>query len=383
MKKSNIQLTTGRDSATSPNSALDRDEDLADEILAAHRNITDRKVGAEVTRLTPAEQLRALEHLPADVQMELRWLRSYLADNSLTNSDASKLINVHASHLPRLLRGDYAGNWQTMAKRIRQARELIEKRAAVAEHRFAETSVSRRIFEAINYAYARQSIVFVIGPSYCGKDEAAKEWIRRDQFKATRMIYMPTLGGAHIVVKRTARAVGVAGSSSDELQEGIFESLDHRNLFIINEAHKALLGGQESVQVNKLHFFREIWDKTGCPMVFLATELLADSLERGRLRPLMRELANRGRIIRLQTRQPVSDFLAIAKVHGLGAPTQEALERITVIRNEQSLGSFADYIKDAVTLAKKRKQAVSWAHFTDAYNMFVSYAKKQQQEDEA
>jgi len=261
-----------------------------------------------------------------------------------------------------------------------------EERAEQVRVGFIETAVSRAIFKACRKAFLLRKVQFILAESQIGKTTAAREYARRHNHGETRYVRMPTGGALTLFLRELAAVLGIPPTNScEDLRRRIFACFDERTLLIVDEAHEGTL--------KALNFAREVHDRCGCGVVFLATKVFADRLRGPEARNL-RQLALRGLApLELPDRPGLKDLARFAAAYGLDpAPDQEIGIRVTsleadgeertrVIQNnparlqaqiirDYGLGRWHVILQEAAETSREKRRAMSWGLVLHAWHSF-------------
>src|ERR1041385_172071 len=99
------------------------------------------------------------------ISSELLWFHQSIIDNDVGYKEAAQALNVSTTTIYRMLKGIYDGNYSNLVRSIRSYRKLLEQRASIQRNEFAENSITKLIFAALDYAIANNSVATIIGES--------------------------------------------------------------------------------------------------------------------------------------------------------------------------------------------------------------------------
>jgi DNA transposition AAA+ family ATPase len=312
----------------------------------------------------------ATRDLSEEHRDQIRWIYNWARDNRWTSKVLESETKISWTTLYRVFTGKYAASLENVVTRIRTYRKLAEERAKGVGIPFIETSISRKIWKAAEYALISQSMAFVYGEPQIGKTTALEEYAARNNHGQTKMIRMPASAGVQLMMQEFARACYISANSCfDKLRERVLNAIDGGNLVIIDELHQVFLSYQRGSAIKCLEVIREIHDRTKCGMLLCGTLQLRKELMLGSHTDLLEQFKRRGVLeINLPTLPPKSDINAIARAFGLPPATDCALEIQTDIIKRHGLGKFTKFLQTAQRIAARQNQLLSWDHFLQAHD---------------
>jgi DNA transposition AAA+ family ATPase len=144
----------------------------------------------------------------------------------------------------------------------------------------------------------------------------------------------------------------------------------------VDEVHRVFTNYQKSSVMRCLDVLRYIHDKTGCGMVLSGTNVFRNELQEGSFKQYLKQLQRRGLYeIQLPDMPPREDLDLIAKHYGLRPAAGDAERTMLRLVEKNGLAAFFTRLDDAVEMASKRKQDVTWELFEKAVS-FVEKMKK-------
>ena len=336
-----------------------RSEDKAANGLAVSGNIN----------ISGDTMAKATADLPEEQRNLIRWYFGHAHLEGWSLKDAAERLRVDSTTLYRIWHGKYEASPAKVCERIASYKRLADERANVKRHEFVDTSISRVIWRACNYALVTQSVALIYGESQIGKTTACEEYARRNNHGQTKLVRMPAAGGVQMMMREIAKSCFVSPKSCyDGLRERVLSALDGSNLLIIDEVHQAFLSYQTGSAIKCLEVLREIHDRTKCGMVLVGTKVWKTELRSGGLSKMLEQLRRRGAIEKeLPDVVPDKDVVAIAKAFGLGAPDSESMGHVRLILRDWGLGRFTKYMQAGARAAAKSGKPMTWDHFVEAY----------------
>ena len=309
-----------------------------------------------------------LSKVPKKYHDEVLWLFDYGLRTGSTCKDLARVIGMHESNPIRILRGSYTGSWETIAKHIGQARDSEQKADLLINNRFVMTSISKEIWQAIDYAKTSTRIVILVGESYLGKTTALKEYIRTDRYGFGKYQRTPPGLSYKAMLNYFTKAIGTRSTKEvGSLHDNILAALNHQNYLLIDEFHRNLQAGTNKTKMDKIDFFRDVKDICKCGLVLTITPVFRREIEDGRFEKFFGQFRERAYYVHLPAQAPMGDFLALAGSRGLKDPDKEAQEVIKQIRSEDSLGKFVADLDDAATMAANQKRDIEWDDLLDIH----------------
>jgi|SRR5581483_6785785 len=318
-------------------------------------------------RLNIPLNLQNWRALPADLQALLLWFHQHCLDEGLSLKEAGEALGYDTSTVWRILKGTYEGSWPNTAARIKSYQRIANDRSGIQRANFAENSISRLIWAGLDYAVANNSLTLVVGESGQGKTLAAEAWRDRNNHGRSVMVEVPPIGGAKMLLRCIADAVGVNKNlAQDQMLEAIIRAFNPNRILILDEARR-LLPGDTRGDVNpvKLEIIRYIHDRTKCAVALIATQRFDDTLKK--LSYQYEQILGRiGQPVRLFRRIELKDVLPILGQY-FKKPSQSLLDAAAQIVNEQGrLRVLCELLKVATRISSKHRQDLSEEHFFKA-----------------
>lgn len=315
----------------------------------------------------------ATRDLEPDHADAIRWLFNWSRANGWNSKTLEAETKISWTTLYRVFTGKYSAALDNVVSRILTYRRLAEERAQAGGIGFVETSISRKIWKAAEYALVSQSMAFVYGEPQIGKTTALEEYARRNNHGQTKFVRMPASAGVQLMMKEFASACYISPASCfDNLRERVLNSLDSRNLVIIDELHQVFLSYQRGSAIKCLEVIREIHDRTKCGMLLCGTLQLRKELMLGSHTDLLEQFKRRGVLeINLPKLPPKKDIDLISAAFRLAPAEDTALEIQTDIIKAHGLGKFAKFLQTGQRIAAKAGQPFTWDHFIKAHDILA------------
>lgn len=318
---------------------------------------------------------RSTASLPEDQRLALRWLYGFAMEQHWQLDTCAEKVGIGSSTLYKIWTGRYqdaekrtidAGG---IAEKILAFKKLALQREGLERLPFIETSVSRRMFKVFDKARITQTIGFIFGDGQVGKTISGMEYARLNNSGQTVYFRMPACAGSSRLLKLLGHACHIhAKLPFEELWQKVLECFDHSKLLIVDEAHLLFETYQERSALRCIEMLRELHDRTGCGIVFISTNVFKNEMETGQYKNMLKQLRRRGIYeLQLPVMPPAADIAAMAKGYGLGEPTATAEETVKVVINKHGLGQHCKLLMEARHRANKRKERMTWQHYTDAH----------------
>lgn len=344
------------------------EERAARDVRAGNENII-RIPGDKVQEAL--NRLLAAGEIDEDGKAEIWWLYNHAQVNNWNLEDAGKAIRKDSTTAYRLFMGRYGARYDNLIDDVKTYRKLAEERGGRRKVAFVETDAWKKIDAVCRHALVGQLPVFVYGASQIGKTTCLEEFARRNNHGTTKMIRMCAAPSLAMVMQQIAEACYIPRKLNvHEMRRRIFSSIDDKMLLIFDELHQVLIGCGDAAAIRIIEFLREVYDRTGCGMVFSGTKVLRDEIEKGRLNLMLDQFRRRGIITLVLPDTPSkADVGRVAKAFGLDAPEGTPAEIIRDMLKRSGMGQYVKYLQSASNLANKQKKQLSWDHFVIAYDM--------------
>jgi len=297
------------------------------------------------------------------------WFYCFGRDSRWGLKDFADAIQSSTTTVHRLFNGRYGASYAGVVSAVERFKKIADERAKRKQIDFVETSAWTRISRVCHAALYDNMPAFISGSSQIGKTECLKEFARRNNHGTTRYVRMPSSPSFPFFLKTVGEACYLSPRQNhDALRRRIMDSVDGRNLLIIDEVHQAMCTASELTARKVVEFLREIYDRTGCGIVLCGTKVFRDEFESGRQKLIFDQFRRRGMLELVLPDTPSrGDITRIAKEFDLPAPDGEVLDLIKSMLQTSGLGKYIKYLQYANGISVTRKQPLSWAHFSDAY----------------
>lgn len=317
----------------------------------------------------------ALDRLHANNEIDdegrdlVMWFYGFGRESHWRLKDYADALATSNTTVHRLFNGNYGASYDGIIAAIVRFKILADERSKRKQIGFIETSAWAKISRVCNAALFDNMPAFIYGDSQLGKTACLKEFTRRNNHGTTRYIRMPSSPTFPYFLKVVAEACYIPPRQAhDVLRRRIMDSLDDRNLLIIDEVHQAMCTGTEPNARKVVEFLREVYDRTGCGIVLCGTKVFRDEFERGRQSLVFEQFRRRGMLELVLPETPSrSDINKIAAAFDLPPPTGPTQALIKSMLESSGLGKYIKFLQYANGVSVARKEPLSWEHFSDAY----------------
>lgn len=301
------------------------------------------------------------------------WLREEFIPAVGSLRKAEKHLGISEKTLRALMNGSYNGDTQKQLDKLSEQWELAKSRAAVSQAgtQYIPTELMRRVHAACDAAKAAHLINLVVGVSQIGKTTAAKAY--KLKFPETtiliRLSQKPTISA---VVRELADALRIPGKHAtiDATMRQLRNAITPRHLIIVDEAHLALDRQQGA---DALDVVRELFDRCGCAVVLLITDLDGKRFTGSPFAPQLEQLKRRG----LQEIMPdvpsLPDVRAIWQAYDLPEPNDDTMRTVAALVRRSCFGELLARIRLALAEAKRGSSALNWNHFNRAITRMTNH----------
>lgn len=291
------------------------------------------------------------------------WLRdSYLPTVGGNMSQAARDLGISSKTLSGLIRGTYQGDVDGQLAKLTEQQTRLEARITSADIDLAHipTELLRRCWGAFEAAKQAHLCNYICGKSQIGKTTAAEAY--KGTYPDTTVFFrMPTRPTISSLIRHILKAARLPrASSAAEGMERLCEHLSPRNLIIADEVHLALSRRQG---IDALDILRELYDRTGCGLVLIVTDIGGREIVNGAYHEQLAQLEKRGEWEMLPEVPSSEDVRTIFRAYGLTQPEPETWQTICALVRSSCFGQFVHRLKMAVVLAKQQDRPVTWDDF--------------------
>lgn len=291
------------------------------------------------------------------------WLvNSYLPRVGGNMTKAAAELGISHKTLNALRAGTYEGSVDSqLAKLDEQRRRLSAGAPAVG---CIQTEIVQRVWKTCDAAKAARLINWVIGQSQIGKTTAAREYEKMypETTILIRLSQKPTITSVLRELHLATRLPGAFRSAADTMHR-LRDKLTARHLIIVDEAHLALDRQQGA---DALDIVRELYDRCGCGVTLLVTDLDGNKVTRSPQFGQLEQLTRRGLPEILPPTPSKQDVEAIWTAFGLGQPDPDTRKTVAALVRRSCFGELFQRLRLAVATTSRAGVEMNWAAFNDA-----------------
>lgn len=348
--------------ATETSTALAKRDDATAESITHSRNYN---IPGDVVNKATAD-------LPDDQRSAVRWLHAHASEANARLDDIAEKIrrpdgSAFDGHtLWRVLTGRYGAKLDNITLAIVAYKKFVEERATIRRAPFIMIRVAKRIWALCDSARMYSKVIFIFGASQTGKTTALEEYQRAHNHGETIYLRMPAGGNLRAFMEELAISLRISPQqSSTELRRRIVRSFDERMLLIVDEAHQLFVKG---IQIKTIELIREIHDRCKMGVVLVGTEILADEIQTGKHKELLRQLDLRSLAkARLKPQPSKADLNTFAEHYSLAPATGDALTLEHDTIRDFGLGRWCTLLQAGSRMAAKKNQKLAWDHVIKAH----------------
>lgn len=299
----------------------------------------------------------------------VQWVRDRLANVHGGNKSAlcRELGTVSDKVVTALLDGTYRHDVNGMLARLREQKDrlagvLVAREDVDLYH--IPTKLSERVWVACDAAKAAHLIINVCGKIQIGKSTAVRMYKQRFP-ETTVLMRMPTKPTVASVLQELAEVLRVPRSakSNAALQRALRGKLGPQHLLIVDEAHLALDRQQGA---DALDMVRELYDRCGCGVVLVFTDIGARKFCNGPFSGQLAQLDKRGEWEVLPGEPCAADVQAIWRGFGLPDPDSRVQAAIGAMCRAACFGTYVHRLKWAAAQARRQGVPLTWDLFVQA-----------------
>jgi len=343
--------------------------DAAHEAHTAAAPAVEAGMSRDIINIPDNVILQGIKDYPQDDQDDIIRVFSWARQELRSRSRFCELLGVDWTTIVRVVQGKYPAGIDNFMRKVRDVNRRVREAGATG---FVETLVTRKIFEALDYALAGDldggKIVLISGHTRRGKSYAAREWARRNNHGNSVYVDCPESGGLRALMYEIASHTGVNRSrNTADLRDRIIKSFHRRRILIFDEIAR-LLPCRWRQGAKELEFIRRIHDVRHCAVAFIATPVFQQEMQAGYLRDYLEQLLGRiaeplyipDKVYKSECRDIVSAFNP--------APAKDLLALAHQIANQPGrLGVLYELLRQSHALARRKKERLQRKHLAAAY----------------
>jgi len=278
-----------------------------------------------------------------------------------SKSRLADAVGYHEQNLWKLFMGTYEGSIDNVCDALESARI---RALTIVSTGFVETPVTRKIWEACDYAARMNAMVVIRGQTGRSKTIAAREWCRRNNHG--RAVY-------YECEENTTYArllAGVAGAmsisrnrTSAMYRHSIERQVSRRNTIVIDEAGHLCSARRSDTRA--FDFLRAIHDARHCGVVLIFTDYYWDLVTTGKMSGFFEQFLGR---IAYQLAVP-QDTIFAGEVNAVcrafcERPDDLMLREAAKIAsgNDGKIRTLFQHLQNASTYARGKNESLSGKH---------------------
>lgn len=322
-------------------------------------------------RISGENVRKAVASLPKEQADLIVWLYDYGQQHHLSIEQLADKINRDKNTLYQVFSGRHAAGKGPICRDIEAFKRIAMERGSSDSIQFVETSLSSTLFKFFDACRVTQRTGFVFGDSQIGKSKIAKEFVARN-LGNTVYIRMPAGRSLMAVMYELGNALHLPSTiNAVDRRRRILESFNSESLLIIDEAHQPFLGSSSENYFRAatiFEFFREIFDRCECGMVFLGTNVFKTEVESGRCSEILAQTARRRWCnLRLPAVPSQEDLNKFAIAFGYTPATGDAKKLQDLVIKRDALGQWITLLRMGVRMAEKKGETLDWEHVQKAF----------------
>jgi len=319
---------------------------------------------------------KATNHLPEDQKGLIRWLHAHARARRWTWRQLAETVDISSSTLSRIWNKRYNDprtkqplSLEPICKKIAALRAKVE-RPDVGEMPFLETETFGFIEKLVLKCHQRHRMGVLVGKSQRGKSRDLRELVRRHTGEFF-LVEIPPIGGTEFTLHETSKALLVPPAKVQiKALDRLVEALDPSKTLIVDEWHRIFESSFAKGHAKRIiNTFRYIYEKSGCGLLYSATDAIEDELfGMGAFRSFMEQTRRRavGCVLTLSDFPPQRDLDVFIEHFKLERPTGEAEQLLLDIAMRDDIRGVSETLTDAAEIAARDNAALSWSHFVRA-----------------
>lgn len=204
------------------------------------------------------------ESLMESVEWASGYLKRYIERTGKSQREVAAELGVSPSLISGFLSGKYSAPHTTVQK-VRELAKISEKKKVTPKRPgFVETTISRRVMQAIQYSHLQGAISVVYGDAGIGKTEACRQYLKQNSL-AIGITISPTYASITGVNELIAEKMGIRERVARRITSEIVSKLrGSGRVLIIDEA--------QHLTTRSLNHLRCISDESGAGICFIGNE---------------------------------------------------------------------------------------------------------------
>lgn len=204
------------------------------------------------------------EALAESVEWAIGYLRQYIEKTGKPQSAVAAELDISSGALSSFLGRKYKTP-HTIVKKVKELAAISEKKKVTPQRPgFVETTISRRVMQAIQYSHLQGAISVVYGDAGIGKTEACRQYLKQNSL-AIGITISPTYASITGVNELIAEKMGIRERVARRITSEIVTKLrGSGRVLIVDEA--------QHLTTRSLNHLRCISDESGAGICFVGNE---------------------------------------------------------------------------------------------------------------
>lgn len=292
----------------------------------------------------------------------LWFMNSYLPRLGGNMTKAAAELGLSHKVLNALRKGTYDGDVDGQLAKLDEQRKRLT--AGAPDVGCIQTQIVQRIWRTCDAAKAAGLLNIVVGQSQIGKTTGVREYkaMYPETTVLIRLSQKPTITSVLRELHTAMRLPGVCRCAAETMHQ-LREKLTQRHLIIVDEAHLALDRQQGA---DALDMIRELYDRCGCGVVLVVTDLDGSKVTRSPQFAQLEQLTRRGLPEILPPTPDKDDVAAVWTAFGLAQPDPETRKAVAALVRRSCFGEFFQRLRLAVAACRRDGAEMNWAAFNTA-----------------
>lgn len=205
-----------------------------------------------------------MENMELSYEQAVKLVQDYKQETGKTQTAIANELGISDAALSSFLRGSYKTPHMIVPKVAELLKVTGKRKVAPKEPAFVETTVAKRVMEAISYCHLQGKIAVVYGDAGVGKTQAVRAYLRENSL-AIGITISPSYASITGVNELIADQLGIRERVARRIYAEIISKLkDSGRVLIIDEA--------QHLTVRALNHLRCMSDESGVGIALIGNE---------------------------------------------------------------------------------------------------------------
>lgn len=205
-----------------------------------------------------------MENMELSYEQAVQLVQDYKQESGKTQTAIANELGISDAALSSFLRGSYKTPHMIVPKVAELLKVTGKRKVAPKEPAFVETTVAKRVMEAISYCHLQGKIAVVYGDAGVGKTQAVRAYLRENSL-AIGITISPSYASITGVNELIADQLGIRERVARRIYAEIISKLkDSGRVLIIDEA--------QHLTVRALNHLRCMSDESGVGIALIGNE---------------------------------------------------------------------------------------------------------------